>query len=68
MHTQKALEQRLRRELMKAGYTMHKSRRCLSPDNMGGYMIVNLYGNYIVAGSRFDLSLEEVQGWINEMC
>lgn len=68
MYTQKALEQSLRRKLMKAGYTMHKSRRCLSLDNMGGYMIVDLYGNYVVAGNRFDLSLEEVQDWINEMC
>lgn len=68
MYTQKALEQSLRRKLMKAGYAMHKSRRCLSPDNIGGYMIVDLYRNYVVAGNRFDLSLEEVQDWINEMC
>lgn len=47
---------------------MHKSRRNINPDNMGGYMVVDLCGNYIVAGSRFDLSLEDVQEWINAMC
>lgn len=68
MFTKKALEQRLRRKLIKAGYAMHKSRRNINPDNMGDYMIVDLCRNYVVAGSRFDLSLEDVQEWINAMC
>ena len=64
MTTNKSLENKLRRALNKAGYVLHKSRRSISPDNLGGYMIVDLYGNCVVAGSRFDLSLEDVEGWL----
>lgn len=64
MTANKSLENKLRRALNKAGYVLHKSRRSISTDNLGGYMIVDLYGNYVVAGSRFDLSLEDVDGWL----
>ncbi|HIX90155.1 MAG TPA: hypothetical protein H9845_04585 [Candidatus Agathobaculum pullicola] len=67
MFTNKALEQRLRRNLMKNGYAMHKSHRNISADNLGGYMIIYLNGNYIVAGSRFELSLEDVQEWLDAL-
>ena len=67
MFTNKDLEQRLRRNLMKNGYAMHKSRRNISADNLGGYMIIYLNGNYVVAGSRFELSLEDVQEWFDAL-
>ena len=52
---------------MKNGYAMHKSRRNISADNLGGYMIIYLNGNYVVAGSRFELSLEDVQEWFDAL-
>lgn len=64
MNTNKNQEQRLRRELNKAGYALHKSRRAVSPDNLGGYMIVDLSGNYVVAGSRYELDLVDVENWL----
>ena len=51
MYSEKALEQKLRRELKKLGYSMHKSRKAIGPDNYGEYMVVNISGNYAVGGS-----------------
>lgn len=54
--------------LQKAGYALHKSPRAVSPDNFGGYMIISLDSNSVAVGSRYELSLEDVQEWVNEMC
>jgi hypothetical protein len=60
-----AREARLRRALARQGFTLHKSRwRLGSIDNFGGYQIINPYVNGIVAGSRFDLSLDDVEEWL----
>ena len=32
------------------------------------YMIISLDSNSVAAGSRYELSLEDVQEWVNEMC
>ncbi len=56
--------------MQKAGYALHKSPRAVSPDNFGGYMIISLSldSNSVAAGSHYELSLEDVQEWVNEMC
>ena len=64
MLTEKAMEQRLRRALNKVGYALHKSRGSGSAHNLGGYMIVDLYGNYVVAGADFELDLTDVQEFL----
>ena len=61
-------ERELRRVLKEAGYALHKSPWAVSPDNFGGYMIISLDSNSVAAGSRYELSLEDVQEWVNEMC
>lgn len=68
MRTEGSPEQSLRRVLRAAGYTMRKSHAPISSDNLGGYMIVDLAGNTVAAGNRFELTLEEVQEWAQEMC
>lgn len=70
MRTGYSQERELRRVLKKAGYALHKSPRAVSPDNFGGYMIISLSldSNSVAAGSRYELSLEDVQEWVNEMC
>ena len=68
MRTGYSQERELRRVLNKAGYALHKSPRVISPDNFGGYMIISLESNSVAAGSRYELSLEDVQEWVNEMC
>ena len=66
---QKALRSnQLRRVLKAAGYRMRKSRAPISSDNLGGYMIVDMSGNAVAAGGRFELTLEEVREWVRDMC
>lgn len=65
---EKNMEQRLRRALYKAGYTLNKSRGRFSADNLGGYMIVDYYTNAVVLGSRFELGLDDVNQFILECC
>ena len=65
MTANKHLERKLRRALDKCGYALHKSRAMLSPDNLGGYMIVDLQTNAVGGGSRFELSLDDVQEFAN---
>ena len=53
-------ERRLRYALDKAGYLLCKSGvKNINPDNLGGYMIIDKYGNYVVAGSRFEYTFGE---------
>ena len=47
---------------------MRKSHAPISPDNLGGYMIVDMSGNTVAAGGRFELTLEEVREWARDMC
>lgn len=68
MHTEDSLEQSLRRILKAAGYMMRKSHTPISPDNLDGYMIVDMSRNTVAAGSRFELTLEDVQKWARDMC
>ena len=66
---EKRMEQKLRRALYKAGYQLHKSRaRRIHIDNLGGYMIVNYYINGVVAGSRYDLELDDVASFVKMYC
>ena len=59
--TTKSLEQKCRRVLRKEGYRLCKSRsRNWKLDDQLGYMIIYAPYNYVVAGSRFDLSLDDV--------
>ena len=43
-------------------------RAPISSDNLGGYMIVDMSGNAVAAGGRFELTLEEVREWVRDMC
>ena len=62
----KSLENKLRSQLKKEGFVLIKSRTAHSVDNNGSYRIVDMYTNVVQAGERFDLSLEDVQKWIDE--
>jgi hypothetical protein len=60
-------EKQLREQLRKAGYILKKSRlQSTNVNNLGGYMIINTWNNNIVAGSRFELQLEDVEKLLNE--
>jgi hypothetical protein len=55
----------LRRALGKAGYTLHKARGMICAENLGGYVICDLYTNAVVCGSRFELDLDDVADWLD---
>ena len=58
--TEAALRGRLRRR----GLALRKSRASISVDNHGGYQVLEARQNVVIAGRRFDLSLEDVAEWI----
>ena len=59
-----ARKKRCCRALHKDGYSLRKSHaRRWSYDDQCGYMIINDHFNSVVAGSRFDLTLEEVEDY-----
>ncbi len=62
----KAYEMCPRRAARHQGRSLRKSRCSLSIDNLGGYMLIRNFSNAIVAGSRFDLTLEAVEEYIAE--
>lgn len=57
----KALEAQARRLAEKNGYMAVKStKRTLSVDNGGGFMLVEVATNRVEAGERFDMSAEQI--------
>ena len=60
-------EARLRRLARREGYGLHKSRAGFSSDNLGDYMIVDNNRNAIVAGERFDVTLDDVEEWLRPL-
>jgi hypothetical protein len=65
--TDKKTENKLRRALGKAGYMLHKASGMIGADNLGGYMICDLYNNAVVCGSRFELDLDDVADWLEHL-
>jgi hypothetical protein len=65
VRTERRREDRARHLAWRQGYLLRKSRiREVNLDNLGGYMLIDANMNCIVAGSRWDLSLEEVEDWL----
>jgi hypothetical protein len=59
--SENALEQSARRAARRVGLVARKSRwRVDTIDNFGGFMLVDPMNNWVVNGSRFDLSAQEV--------
>lgn len=59
--TADALEARARRAARRGGLVARKSRwRAGSIDNFGGFILVDPMRNWVVNGSRFDLSAADV--------
>jgi hypothetical protein len=63
----KARENRLRRLAKKQNLYLRKSRvRHTNVDDWGGYMILDPYQNVVVAGERFNLTLDDVENFLKE--
>lgn len=59
-------ESSLRKKLDRRGHKLHKSRAAISADNFGGYQIIEMYAGYVVDGTRFELSLDDVEEWLSD--
>ncbi len=57
-------EQRIRRQARRQGLTLRKSRTNKGDDNQGGYRLEHAEQQIIMAGHRFEMSLEEVEIWL----
>jgi hypothetical protein len=60
MTEERSVESRLRRLARGSGYDFHKSRKAIGGDNRGGYMLVETNANALVAGDRFQLTIQDV--------
>lgn len=58
------IEARLRCKANAQGMGLSVSRRPENIDNFGGYMLVDHGLNAVIAGSRFDLSADEVAEYL----
>jgi hypothetical protein len=60
-NSESALDSRARRAARRVGLIARKSRwRAGSIDNYGEFMLIDSATNFAVAGSRFDMTAEEV--------
>jgi len=56
-------ESRLRSLARRAGYSVKKSRRGFSSDNLGDFMLID-ENNWVVIGSRFDATLDDIEEYL----
>jgi hypothetical protein len=60
-------EDRVRSIAKRQGYALHKDKAGVwSFNHQGGWQIVDAERNWLVAGERFDLSLDAVEHWLIE--
>ena len=60
-------EEQLRKCLDQQGYGLRKDpARAQSLEHQGGYMILDTRNALPIAGSNFDLTLDDVEEWLNE--
>jgi Ca2+-binding EF-hand superfamily protein len=57
----KVKENRLRRWAGRWGFALRKSRKLISLNNRGGYMLVDPSNNSLVRGVQFDLTQADVE-------
>ena len=57
-----AKAEKIRRALNKLGYRMTKSRSAIGIDNLGEFIVCDLYSNVVVANSsRYDMTLDDIE-------
>ena len=62
MTTDESRLRRLRDQAAKAGYAIRKDRvRQPRINHLGGYMLIDIHSNSVVAGSRFNLTLKGLE-------
>lgn len=64
--TGKTRENRARRKLRKMGYALQKCRNRADIYQYGQYRIIDIDSNVTITGERFDMSLDEIERFIND--
>ncbi len=64
MQISQSSESTIRRQALRQGYVIRKSRLAESPENLGLYMVLDHSGNYPVFGWRYDATLEDIHEWL----
>jgi hypothetical protein len=65
---EKVRENRLRRQAKRLGLRIQKSRaRHLHFDDHGEYQLIEERTNTVVVGEKYDLSLDDVEEWLNDI-
>ena len=60
-------EGQLRRKLASQGFSLSKSRvQKFNADNLGGYMIIDSNNNSVITGKKYNLTLEDVELFVND--
>ncbi|MGP8267306.1 MAG: hypothetical protein ACLQOQ_15210 [Beijerinckiaceae bacterium] len=59
-------EDRARSRARRLGYAVKTSTGGKSFDNCGGYMLLNAQ-NHVVAGGKFDLTLDQLEEWLDKL-
>ncbi len=67
MTISKINEGRARRFARQLGLRVIKSRRAISTDNLGDFMLVDVSRNCVVGGSRFDWTANDVVSYCREL-
>ena len=63
----KRREDKVRRQLARQGLALRKSRASIvTVNDLCGYMIIDAQYNRIVAGERFDLTLEDAEAYAQD--
>lgn len=63
---EKSRENKLRRQLRKQGYILQKKVIKNNPHQSGCYRIINAYFNRIETDENYNMTLEEVERFVNE--
>ena len=61
-----ASETALRKRALRRGYRLVKSRQRESLDNLGDFMLLDLHGNFPVAGFRYSADLAEIEEFLRD--
>ncbi|RPZ03065.1 hypothetical protein IPC593_01640 [Pseudomonas aeruginosa] len=61
------MEAKARRIAEQHGHILRKSRRPLSADNEGGFMLIDAATNTVEAGERYDVFAEDVIEYFQEV-
>jgi hypothetical protein len=66
---EESLENRIRGHASRRGYRVKKSRQWKhvpNGDNFGDYMLIDTATGFVVLGSRFDASLEDIEAFLQD--